>query len=94
MFGRGTRLTFSGAIPGPGIGALPNAFNWAAGVVLTIPIQQLFAARADIHAAAANVRLAQSQYGETALQIKDQFDSAQTMLTGAQRIAGNIPLGS
>lgn len=92
IFGRGTGLTLSGAIPGPGSGVLPNAFNWAAGVVFTIPIQQLFAARADIHAAAANVRLAQSQYGETALQIKDQLDSAQAMLRGAQKIAANIPL--
>jgi outer membrane protein len=92
IFGRGTGLTLSGAIPGPGSGALPNAFNWAAGVIFTIPIQQLFAARADIHAAAANVRLAKSQYDETALQIKDQFDSAQAMLRGAQRILANMPL--
>src|SRR5579875_1941568 len=92
IFGRGTGLTFSSAVPGPGSGALPNAFNWAAGVVFTIPIQQLFAARADIHAAAAHVRLAESQYGETALQIKDQLDSAQAMLRGAEKIAANIPL--
>ena len=80
IFGRGSGLTFTGAIPGAGSGALPNAFNWAAGVVFTIPIQQLFAARADLHAAAANVKLAESQYGETALQIKGQLDSAQAML--------------
>lgn len=92
IFGRGTGLTISGAIPSPGSGALPNALNWAAGVVFTIPIQQLFAARADVHAAAANERLAQSQYGETALRIKDQLDSAQAMLRGARRIAANIPL--
>ncbi len=92
IFGRGTGLTFAGAIPGAGSGALPNAFNWAAGVVFTIPIQQLFAARADLHAAAANVRLAKSQYDETALHIKDQFDSAQAMLRGAQRILDNMPL--
>lgn len=92
IFGRGTGLTLGGAIPGPGSGALPNAFNWAAGVVFTIPIQQLFAARADIDAAAANVRLAKSRYGETALQIKDQLDSAEAMLRGAQKIAANIPL--
>jgi outer membrane protein len=92
IFGRGTGLTISGAIPGPGSGALPNAFNWSAGLVFTIPIQQLFAARADIHAAAANVRLAESQYGETALQIKEQLDSAQAMLRGAQRMAANMPL--
>lgn len=92
IFGRGTGLTLSGAIPSPGSGVLPNVFNWSAGVVFTIPIEQLFAARADVHAAEANVRLAESQYGETALQIKDQFDSAQAMLRGAQRIVANIPL--
>lgn len=92
IFARGTGLTLGGAIPGPGGGALPNAFNWAAGAVFTIPIQQLFAAHADIDAAAANLRLAKSQYGETALQIKEQLDNAEAMLRGAQKIAANVPL--
>jgi outer membrane protein len=91
IFGRGTGLTIHGAVPGPGGGVLPNDFNWVAGVVLTIPIRQLFAARADLHAAAADLRLAKSRYGETALQIRQQIESAQAMMRGAQKIAANVP---
>jgi outer membrane protein len=92
LFGRGTGLSFGGAVPGAGSGVLPNSFNWATGVVFTIPIQQLFAARADVHAAEANIRLAKAQYGETALQIDDQIASARATLTGSERIAVNMPL--
>lgn len=92
LFGRGTGLSFGGAVPGAGSGVLPNSFNWAAGVVFTIPIQQLFAARADVHAAAANIRLAKARYAEIALQINDQLARSRAMLTGAERIAANLPL--
>jgi outer membrane protein TolC len=79
------------AKPGPGDGSVPNTTNWAAGVVLTIPVKGLFQARADVHAQAANERLARARYDQVTLAIQKQIDNARAILDGARRIAANTP---
>jgi len=79
------------ANPGPGNGFVPNTTNWAAGVVVTVPIKALFQARADVHAQAANEQLAKAHYDQVTLAIQKQIDSARAILDGARRIAANTP---
>ncbi len=79
------------AKPGPGDGSVPNTTNWAAGVVVTLPIKGLFQARADVDAQAAKERLAQARYDQVSIAIQKQIDSARAILNGAREIAANTP---
>jgi len=79
------------AKPGPGSGSVPNTTNWAAGVVVTLPIKGLFQARADVDAEAAKERLAQARYDQVSIAIQKQIDSARAILNGAREIAANTP---
>lgn len=79
------------AVPGPGHGLVPNTTNWAAGVVVTLPIKGLFQARADVDAQAAKERLAAARYDQVSNAIQKQIDSARAILAGAREIAANTP---
>jgi outer membrane protein len=79
------------ATPGPGSGSVPNTTNWAAGVVVTVPIKGLFQARADTHIQAAKEQLARARYDQVTIAIQQQIDSAHAILEGARRIAANTP---
>jgi outer membrane protein len=79
------------ATPGPGNGSMPNTTNWAAGVVVTLPIKGLFQARADVDAQAAKERRAQARYDQVTIAIQKQIDSARAILNGAREIAANTP---
>ncbi len=92
LFGRGSGFGYGGSPVSAGGGSLPSSYNFTAGVALTIPIEQILAARADVDRARANVKLAKSQYQETALQLRTQFDSALAVLTSAVRIASNTTI--
>lgn len=89
VFGRGSGFGYGGSPVSSGSGTLPSSYNFAAGVVLTIPIEQILTAHADVDAARANLKLAQSQYQETVLQLRTQFDGARAILDSAGRIAAN-----
>ncbi|MGH7781219.1 MAG: TolC family protein [Candidatus Binataceae bacterium] len=82
----------TGAVPGPGNGSVPNTTNWAAGVVVTIPLKGLLQARADVHAQAANEKLARARYDQVTLAIQKQIDTARAILDGARRVAANTPV--
>jgi outer membrane protein TolC len=79
------------ADPGPGNGSVPNTANWAAGVVVTIPIKGLFQASADVSAQAANERLARAHYDQVTLAIQKQIETALAILDGARKIDTNTP---
>jgi outer membrane protein len=79
------------ATPGPGNGSVPNTTNWAAGVVVTLPIKGLFQARADVDAQGAKEQLAQARYDQVTIAIQKQIDSARAILAGARQIAANTP---
>jgi outer membrane protein len=90
IFQRDSGFTID-AVPGPGNGLVPNTTNWAAGILVTVPISQLFEARADVHAQAANEQLARARYEQIALAIQNQIDSARAILKGAREVAANTP---
>lgn len=90
IFQRDSGFTI-GSVPGPGNGLLPNTTNWAAGIVVTVPIKGLFQARADVHAEAANEELTRARYDQVTLAIQKQIDSARAILEGARQVAANTP---
>lgn len=92
VFGRGSGFGFGGSSVSPGSGTLPNNFNLAAGVVLTVPLEQILTAHADVDIQRANEKYAQAQYRQTALQLRRQFESALAILQSAQRVAANTPI--
>lgn len=92
VFGRGSGFGFGGSSVSPGSGTLPNSFNLAGGVVLTVPLEQILTAHADVDIQHANEKYAQAQYRQTALQLRTQFESAIAILESAQRVAANTPI--
>jgi len=90
IFSRDSGFTVN-ATPGPGNGSVPNTTNWAAGVVVTLPIKGLFQARADADAQAAKEQLARARYDQVTIAIQKQIDSARAILDGARQIAANTP---
>jgi outer membrane protein TolC len=92
VFGRGSGFGFGGSSVSPGTGTLPNNFNLAAGVVLTVPLEQILAAHADVDIQHANEKYAQAQYRQTALQLRTQFETAVAIFESAQRVAANTPI--
>ncbi len=92
VFGRGSGFGFGGSSGAPASGALPNNFNAAAGVVLTVPLEQILAAHADVDLERANEKYARARYRLTALQLRTQFESAIAILQGARRVAANTPI--
>ncbi|HVC43528.1 MAG TPA: TolC family protein [Candidatus Binataceae bacterium] len=92
VFGRGSGFGFGGSSVSPGSGTLPNNFNLAAGVVLTVPLEQILTAHADVDIQHADEKYRQAQYRQTALQLRTQFASAVAIFDSAQRVAANTPI--
>jgi len=92
VFGRGSGFGFGGSSVSPGSGTLPNNFNLAGGVVLTVPLEQILIAHADVDIQHANEKYAQAQYRQTALALRTQFESAIAILQSAERVAANTPI--
>jgi outer membrane protein len=92
VFGRGSGFGFGGSSVSPGSGTLPNNFNLAAGVVLTVPLEQILTAHADVDIQHANEKYAQARYRQTALQLRTQFESAIAIFESARRVAANTPI--
>ncbi len=87
LWGRGNGLFPGGANLGFAQGVVPDTPNWAAGVVVTIPILQIPEIRARADIATANERLAAARRDEVFQQIETQIDSARIILTSAFDIA-------
>jgi outer membrane protein TolC len=92
VFGRGSGFGFGGSSISPGSGTLPNNFNLAAGMVLTVPLEQILTAHADVDLQHANEKYARAQYRQTALQLRTQFESAVAIFESAERVAANTPI--
>lgn len=92
VYGRGSGFGFGGSSVSPGSGTLPNYFNLTAGVVLTVPLEQILTAHADVDIQHANEKYAKAQYRQTALQLRTQFETAIAIFESAQRVAANTPI--
>lgn len=90
LFGRGNGLFPGGANLGFAQGVVPDALNWAAGVIVTIPIFQYPEIRSRVDLAVAQSKLALARRDEVAQDVQSQIDSARAMLNGAYLIAQNV----
>ena len=87
MFGRGNGLFPGGANLGFAQGIAPDTPNWAAGVVVTIPILEYPEIRARADLAAAQEKIASAGRNEVIQQIQTQVDSARIILKSTFRVA-------
>lgn len=87
LFGRANGLFPGGARLGFSQGLVPDTPNWAAGVVVTIPILQYPEIRAQADLAAADEKLALARRDEVIQQVQTQIDSARAILGSAYKIA-------
>jgi outer membrane protein len=87
LFGRANGLFPGGANLEYWQGLVPDTPNWAAGVVVTIPILQYPEIRAQADLAAADEKLALARRDEVIQQVQTQIDSARAILDSAYKIA-------
>ena len=87
LFGRGNGLFPGGADLHFGQGLVPDTPNWAAGIVITIPILEYPEIRARNDLAKAEERIATAHRSEVVQQIQTQVDSARTILKASFRAA-------
>jgi outer membrane protein len=87
LFGRANGLFPGGADLGFAQGLVPDTPNWAAGVVVTIPILQYSEIRARADRAAADANLAAAQRDEVIQQVRAQIDAADAIAHSAYKIA-------
>jgi len=87
LFGRANGLFPGGVNLGFAQGLVPDTPNWAAGVVVTIPILQYPEIRAGADAAAADARLAVARRDQIVQQVRTQIDSAAAIADSAYKIA-------
>jgi outer membrane protein TolC len=92
LWARGSGLTSGVLSPSPGAGLGPDTPNWAAGIVLTWPILELVAVRAQSRAETAKVKAAQARQSEVMQAVQSQIDSAREILVSPRRIAENTPV--
>lgn len=87
LFGRANGLFPGGANLGYWQGLVPDTPNWAAGIVITIPILQYPEIRARADVAAADEKLVLARRDEVVQQVQTQIDSARAILDSACKIA-------
>lgn len=87
LWGRGNGLFPGGAKLGYGQGLVPDTPNWAAGVVLSIPILQFPEIRAGIDLETANLKLALARRDQVVQEIESQMRQARAILDGSYEIA-------
>lgn len=84
---RGSGLTD----PSGAHGLLPDIPNWAAGLVVSWPLLELFSVRARVRLAQAQTAVQEAQREELAQTIQSQVDAARATLDAALRVAQNTP---
>ncbi len=92
LWSRGSGSALGGSTPAEAQGRLPNTSNWAAGIVATWPIMDIFSIRARAHQESANVKALASRQDEIAQTVQTQIDSARAILEGARKIAQETPI--
>ncbi len=93
LWSRGSGWSPSGQDPGGGAGLLPDTPNWAAGLVVSWPVLEMFAIRACRQTERAQVHLSQARREEIMQVLRAQIDAARTMLDASARVAQQVALG-
>lgn len=89
VWGRGSGLFPGGANLRFGQGLVPDTPNWAAGVVVDVPILQYPEIRARVAAERANLKLSLARYDEVIQDVQTEIDTANAILSSAYRVAEN-----
>jgi outer membrane protein TolC len=87
LWGRGSGYFPGGANLGAAQGLVPDAPNWAAGIVVSWPVMEMFATRARDRIATSQVHVAQSRRREVEQALSGQLAEASAILEGARRVA-------
>jgi outer membrane protein TolC len=87
--GRGTGVNPNGDLPGGASGLVPDTFNWAAGVMVSFPVFDLFAARAQSRSEASRAAEEGARAQELSLRLRAAEEEALARLDAAQGITAN-----
>jgi outer membrane protein len=92
MMGRGSGIDPTGKFLGGTEGLRPDRANWAAGLMVTFPVFDIFSIKSKKAAEAANGRAEQARYDQALQDLTGQLHKAQASLDGARKVAENTPL--
>src|SRR5438477_3319430 len=92
VMGRGSGVDATGKFLGGNEGLGPNRSNWAAGLIVTFPVFDIFSIRSKKAVEAANERAEKARYDQTVQDLTGQLGKAQASLEGARKVAENTPV--
>ena len=92
VMGRGSGVDPTGKFLGGSEGLGPDRSNWAAGLVVTFPVFDIFSIRSKKTVEAANERAEEARYDQTLQDLTGQLRKAQASLDGARKVADNTPV--
>src|SRR5262249_58217179 len=70
----------------------PDGANWAAGLMVTFPVFDIFSIKAKKAVEAANERAEEARYDQALQDLTGQLHKAQASLDGARKVADNTLL--
>src|SRR5947207_3369408 len=91
VMGRGSGVDPSGKFLGGSEGLGPDRSNWAAGLMVTFPVFDIFSIRSKKAVEAANKRAEEAHYDQALQDLTGQLRKAQALLDGARKVAENTP---
>jgi outer membrane protein TolC len=92
VMGRGSGVDPSGKFLGGSEGLGPDRSNWAAGLMITFPVFDIFSIRSKKAVEAANERAEEAHYDQALQDLTGQLRKAQASLDGARKVAENTPV--
>src|SRR5436190_634017 len=92
VMGRGSGVDPTGNFLGGTEGLGPDRANWAAGLMVTFPVFDIFSIKFKKAAEAANERAEEARYDQALQDLTGQLRKAQASLDGARKVAENTPL--
>src|SRR5207302_100145 len=92
VMGRGSGVDPTGNFLGGTEGLGPDRANWAAGLMVTFPVFDIFSIKSKKAVEAANERAEKARYDQALQDLTGQLHKAQASLDGARKVAENTPL--
>src|SRR5207247_2160156 len=92
VMGRGSGVDPTGNFLGGTEGLGPDRANWAAGLMVTFPVFDIFSIKSKKAVEAANERAEKARYDQTVQDLTGQLGKAQASLEGARKVAENTPV--
>jgi len=91
-YGRGTGIQPNGATGNAASGLGPNIQNWAIGMTVTFPLADLPGLKARKEIERARERTERARYDLLVQNFNGELARARAILTGARRVAANLPV--